>query len=88
MPNRKRPYEVLASPPEHSEGDAPIPVSEETIGNPRLSSEASTFTRGSPVLGTTAQLAGEVPVLDVAAAELLATHPFWALLLRAGYTWV
>ena len=29
----------------------------------------------------------EVPPADVAAEELLAASPFWALLLRAGYTW-
>ena len=87
MPKRKRPDEVLVSPPEYSESDVQIPASEETTGDHQPRSEASSVTSGNPGLGTTAHLAGEVPAIDVAAAELLAASPFWALLLRAGYTW-
>ena len=88
MPKRKRPDEVLASPPGYSESDAPIPVLEETTSDHQPRSEANSVTSGNPGLGTTAHLAGEVPAIDVAATELLAASPFWALLLRACYTWV
>ena len=87
MPKRTRSGEVLISPPEYSERDAQIPASEETTVDHQPRSEASPVTSGNPGLGTTAHLAGEVLAIDVAAAELLAASPFWALLLRAGYTW-
>ena len=88
MPKRKRPDEVMVSLPEYSESDVPSPASEETTGDHQPRSEANSVTSGNPSLGTAAHLAGEVPVIDVAAAYLLAASPFWALLLRAGYTWV
>ena len=45
-------------------------------------------TLGSPTATVVTEQAEGAQPLDESAAALLAAHPFWGLLLEAGYTWV
>lgn len=87
MPKRTRSGEVLIRPPVGPECNAHVQALEENIVDNQPRPQENSVTSGSPRLEANTYLVGEVPAIDVAAEELLATNPFWSLLLSSGYTW-
>ena len=87
MTKRARPEESQIELPSDQECDNSATAGGgETASNQVQVGEQSATSGGStpPVVNRQFE---ELPHADVAAEELLAASPFWALLLRAGYTW-
>ena len=87
MTKRTRDGEVLIKPPSIPEYSAPAQASAgETVPNPPRYEERP-GTRGNPACEVATYKVEDRPAVDVAAEELLASSPFWSLLLQAGFTW-
>ena len=87
MPKRKRSEEDPIGSQAISESNyTDQPSEEETVvGQPRAAEEVATS--GSSVnVAETGRVQGSQS-LDATAEALLASSPFWALLMDAGYTW-
>ena len=87
MPKRKRTDDVSNEAQAHPEPVNTIQSSDEGSAavSPGLVEGPSTL--GSPAATVGTKRAEDAQPLDEAAAALLAAHPFWGLLLEAGYTW-
>lgn len=86
MTKRLRSEDALAELPLVQEGEDQVAVSAEgtvvTQGRP----EEGPDTSGSAVHGGEGHQSKEPTPADVEDEEALADHPFWGVLLRAGYT--
>ena len=87
MPKRKRPEEVLSGPQEQYDPSSQIQASEEGNAAGHPGPVERLITSGSPAATVVTNQIEGVQALDAAAEALLASHPFWALLISAGYTW-
>lgn len=87
MPKRKRSEEVLSGSQPTVESSNTIQSSEEesVVGQP--GGVGGVDTSGSPTAVAGTGRAEGVQSLDAAAEALLASSPFWRLLLDVGYTW-
>ena len=87
MPKRKRSKEVLIGSQASPEPINTVQSSEEgiVVGQPWLVEGLATS--GNPATATVTDRVEGVQALDAAAEALLASSPFWALLMDAGYTW-
>ena len=87
MPKRKRSEETLIESQEWPESSNIVQSSEEetVVGQPGLVEGVAPS--GSPVTVVVTDRVEGVQSLDAAAEALLASSPFWALLMDAGYTW-
>ena len=88
MPKRKRTDDISNEAQAQPEQVNSIQSSEEgsTAASPGLVEGPSPLGSLAATVGT--ERAEGAQPLDEAAAALLAAHPFWRLLLEAGYTWV
>lgn len=88
MPKRKRSdegvAEIVSDPNCIAQGLIPDVGTETHQRRP----EEEPSTSGNTVPAAAVQGGGELQSADVAAEELLSGHPFWSLLIQAGYTWV
>lgn len=87
MPKRKHSEEILVGPSLHTEPKDPSQASEGGTVEAQPAWVEGLITSGNPGIDATTSQVDEIQALDSAAEELLATSPFWALLMDAGYTW-
>ena len=87
MPKRKRSEEIMIGSQASPESSNTVQSSEEesVVGQPGLVEGVDTS--GSPSTAAVTDRVEGVQALDAAAEALLASSPFWALLMDAGYTW-
>ena len=87
MPKRKRADEGVIDKPSEAEDIVRDSDSESGTVNSQPGSEERSVPSGSPETYTEPQWERALQAIDAAAQELLEASPFWALLIRAGYTW-
>ena len=87
MPKRKRSGESEIEKPSDIEGSARHSGAESGTVNLQTRHKERPVPSGSTEPSTKSQWEGALPAIDAAAQELLEARVFWALLIRAGYTW-
>ena len=87
MPKRTRSGEIVVDKSSDTEYRTRGPVSENGTITHQCRREEEPVPSGGPEPTTEAHWEKALPVVDVAAHELLVASPFWALLIRVGYTW-
>ena len=81
MPKRKRTEEILSGPQEQHDSSSHFQASEEGNAAGHPGPVEGPITSGSPRATAVTNRVEGVQALDAAAEDLLASHPFWALLI-------